>query len=284
MVDQNLSPIQKIPSKRLRNAIESLGKVFSELERAPDVVVVLGSGLAGFENRLGTDIRLPYADIGLPSPGVAGHRGELVIGRLYGRCVAVLCGRVHFYEGHEMETVIIPTQAMAFLGVPVLLLSNAAGATNPDFRPGDLMIISDHINLMGQNPLRGPNIDMLGPRFPDLTHAYDPALRQLLRDAGKELGLRLHEGVYLAVSGPSYETPAEIRAFRLLGADAVGMSTVPEVIAACHAGMRVAAVSCITNMGAGLSERTLTHEEVEVVGKSAGRALADLFEEVIRRL
>jgi purine-nucleoside phosphorylase len=247
----------------------------------PDVAVVLGSGLAGFENRLAADARLPYDEVGLPGPGVAGHRGELVLGGLRGRMVAVLSGRVHWYEGHDFAAVTAATRVLAAVGTPVLLLSNAAGALNPAFSPGDLMVLTDHVNLMGANPLRGPNADGLGPRFPDMTEAYDRGLRALLHEAGGRLGIPLREGVYVGLSGPSYETPAEIRAFRALGGDAVGMSTVPEVIAARHAGMRVGAVSCITNLGAGLSGRALSHDEVKEVGASVGRSLADLFEEVI---
>lgn len=250
----------------------------------PEVAVVLGSGLAGFERRLQDPQAYPYGRIGLPEPGVVGHRGELVLGTLRGRRVAVLSGRAHYYEGHDMPVVTAAVRALAVLGVRHLLLSNAAGAVNPSYRPGDLMVLRDHINFMGCNPLRGPNLEALGPRFPDMTVAYDADLRQSFRSAAERLSLRLHEGVYVAVSGPSYETPSEIRAFGVLGADAVGMSTVPEVIAARHAGMRVAAVSCITNMGAGLSGGLLDHDEVKAVGAAVGHNLSSLFEEVIADL
>ncbi len=250
----------------------------------PDVAVVLGSGLAGFEERVQDAVRIPYGRIGLPQATVEGHRGELVLGTLGGRNVAVLAGRVHYYEGHDMARVVAAVRVMAVLGARTLLLSNAAGAVNPDFRPGDLMVIRDHINLMGMNPLRGENPDGLGPRFPDMTDAYKPEIRALFHKAARSLGVGLREGVYLAVSGPSYETPAEIRAFRSLGADAVGMSTVPEVIAARHAGMWVGAVSCITNMAAGLSGGLLSHDEVQEVGARAGRTLHAIFESVIQKL
>lgn len=250
----------------------------------PDVAVVLGSGLSGFEERVQDPVRIPYGRIGLPQATVEGHRGEMVLGSLGGRKVAVLAGRVHYYEGHDMARVVTAVRVMAVLGARTLLVSNAAGALHPDFRPGDLMVIRDHINGMGANPLRGENAPGLGPRFPDMTDAYKPEIRSLFHKAARSLGVDLREGVYLAVSGPSYETPAEIRAFRALGADAVGMSTVPEVIAARHAGMWVGAVSCLTNMAAGLSGGLLSHDEVTEVGARAGRTLHALFESVIAKL
>jgi len=250
----------------------------------PDVAVILGSGLAGFETRLSDGINLPYKDVGLPQPSVEGHGGQLHIGRLRGHNVAVLSGRVHYYEGYDMETVIRASRVMAVLGVRTMLATNAAGGANPDFAPGDLMAICDHINLMGTNPLRGPNVAALGPRFPDMSTAYNPVLRQVFKAVASRLGQRLHEGVYLAVSGPSYETPAEIRAFRNMGADAIGMSTVPEVIASHHAGMTVGAISCITNLAAGLARQGLCHDEVKEVGAAAGGRLAALIEEVIGSL
>lgn len=256
----------------------------AERDWLPEVAVVLGSGLSGFERRVEPLATLPFGAVDLPEPTVPGHQGLLVLGSLRGRRVAVLAGRIHFYEGHDLGTACAAVRAMALLGTPFLLASNAAGGVNPGFLPGDLMVIRDHVNLMGANPLRGPNSDRLGPRFPDLTAAYDPELRGLFKAAAGRLGLPLHEGVYLAVSGPSYETPAEIRAFGALGADAVGMSTVPEVIAARHAGMRVGAVSVITNVAAGLGAGTLSHDEVKEVGASAGARLAALFETVLEAL
>jgi len=247
----------------------------------PEVAVVLGSGLAGFEHRLEASLALPFRELGLPEPTVAGHQGVLVVGRLAGRRVAVLSGRIHLYEGHDPDTACAAVRAMALIGTPWLLLSNAAGGLNPDFRVGDLMVIRDHVNLMGHNPLRGPHIEALGPRFPDMSRAYDPEGRRAFRQAAETLGLGLQEGVYLGVLGPSYETPAEIRAFRVLQADAVGMSTVPEVIAAHHAGMRVAGVSVITNLAAGIATQPLSHEEVKAVGVEAGRRLGDLFQQTL---
>jgi purine-nucleoside phosphorylase len=223
---------------------------------------VLGSGFGHVLQRLTNIARVPYSQLpGFPQPSVAGHAGELLIGKLGGTPVIVLNGRAHYYEGHAMAQVTIGVRTLAALGVKDVLLTNAAGGLNPKFRAGDLMLLTDHINLMGVNPLRGPAPDGL-PRFVDLTQAYDPALGGLLLQAAKATRLKLQRGVYLAVSGPSYETPAEIRAFARLGADAVGMSTVPETIVARQLGLRVAALSCITNLGAGLGPAPLSHEEV----------------------
>ncbi|MBM4395030.1 MAG: purine-nucleoside phosphorylase [Deltaproteobacteria bacterium] len=282
-----------IESERLRGegllapvveAGRKLVPVFERLGWVPDVAVVLGSGLSGFEDHVESAERIPYGDAGLPSPGVAGHSGQLVLGTIRGRRVAVLAGRVHGYEGHEMPVVTAAVRTLAACGVRDLLLSNAAGAANPDYVPGDLMVIRDHINFMGSNPLRGPNAEGLGPRFPDMTEPYDAGVRGLFHAAAARNGIRMREGVYLALSGPSYETPAEIRAFRIWGADAVGMSTVPEVIVGRHAGMRVGAVSCITNMAAGLSGGLLSHDEVKQVGAAVSRSLAAVFEDVIAAL
>lgn len=271
-------------ARRVGQTARRLIDAAGERRSMPDVAVILGSGLGGFERRVQDPIVCPYADVGLPAPSVAGHAGDLVMGFLRGRSIAVLAGRAHYYEGHDLESTVLATRAMAVLGVRFLLVSNAAGGLRPGFQPGDLMLLTDHVNMMGANPLRGPNLDALGPRFPDMTAAYDPDLRERFLSASRWLDLELHQGVYLAVSGPTYETPAEIRAFATLGADAVGMSTVPEVIAARHAGVRVAAVSCITNMAAGLSGGLLSHDEVKEVGTSAGRRLSDLFEQAIADL
>lgn len=250
----------------------------------PDVAIVLGSGLGGFEDRLSEQIRIPFSRVGLPQASVEGHRGEIVFGSFAGRNVAVLSGRVHYYEGYDMAKVVTAVRVMAVLGARTAIFSNAAGAINPDFRPGDLMVISDHINLMGVNPLRGENPAGLGPRFPDMTEVYKPQIRALFHKAAQAIGVTLREGVYLAVSGPSYETPAEIRAFKVLGADAVGMSTVPEVIAARHAGLWVGAISCITNMAAGLSGALLSHDEVKEVAARARSTLHEILGWVVGRL
>jgi purine-nucleoside phosphorylase len=228
----------------------------------PTLAIVLGSGFHHVLTELRVEKKIPYAKIpGFPKPTVSGHAGELYFGTLGETPVMVLSGRAHFYEGHPMERVTFAVRTLAAYGIRDLLLTNAAGGLNEKFRAGDFMRLADHINLMGANPLRGAAIPGL-PRFVDLTQTYDAGLSKLLRAAGNECKVTLQAGVYLAVSGPSYETPAEIRAFARLGADAVGMSTVPEAIVARQCGMNVAAVSCITNLAAGISRKNLSHAEV----------------------
>jgi purine-nucleoside phosphorylase len=225
--------------------------------------VILGSGLGDYAETVQDAVRIPFAEIPhFPASSVAGHAGVLVAGRLHGHAVALMQGRVHYYEGHSPDDVIFPARVLHGLGVKTLIVTNAAGGINPEFRPGDLMVIRDHINFMGFNPLRGKLAERFGPRFPDMSYAYHPELRALARGAAGELGIPVREGIYLGLSGPSYETPAEIRMFRGWGADAVGMSTVPEVIAANQMGMRVLGISCITNMAAGILDQPLTHQEV----------------------
>jgi purine-nucleoside phosphorylase len=228
----------------------------------PTLAIVLGSGFHHTLTELRVDKKIPYAKIpGFPKPTVSGHAGELYFGTLGGTPVIVLSGRAHFYEGHSMERVTFAVRVLAAFGIRDLLLTNAAGGLNKKFRAGDLMMLTDHINFMGANPLRGDAIPGL-PRFVDLTQTYDPRLRRILQATANERKLTLKAGVYLAISGPSYETPAEIRAFARLGADAVGMSTVPEAIVARQCGLNVAAVSCITNLAAGISKENLSHAEV----------------------
>jgi len=228
----------------------------------PTLAIVLGSGFHHVLTALRVDKKISYAKIpGFPKPTVSGHAGELYFGHLGKTPVIILSGRAHFYEGHEMERVTFATRTLAAFGITDLVLTNAAGGLNKNFRAGDFMVLTDHINFMGANPLRGAAIAGL-PRFVDLTEAYDKKLRELLFKAGKISKLKLQSGVYLAVSGPSYETPAEIRAFAKLGADAVGMSTVPEAIVARQCGLRVAGISCVTNLAAGISKENLSHGEV----------------------
>lgn len=245
------------------------------LRLRPSLALVLGSGFHGVADALRVEERIAYRDVpGFPPVGVSGHAGEFLLGTLGGTPVLMLSGRAHYYEGHSMETVTFSVRVLAALGITDLLLTNAAGGINRAFRPGDFMALKDHINLMGTNPLRGPAVSG-GPPFVDLSAAYDPELTGLLRPAAKVVGVHLREGVYLAVCGPSYETPAEVRAFARLGADAVGMSTVPEGIVARQCGLRVAAVSCITNRAAGLSQAPLSHAEVlETAGRATKRATA----------
>lgn len=235
---------------------------------APSVGVVLGSGLGAFADGLAELVKLPFGEIPhMPRSAVAGHAGNLCLGSLGAARVACLQGRVHVYEGHELDAVTFGVRLLALLGCKAVLLTNAAGGIQSGLVPGDLMLIVDHLNCMGKNPLVGPNDAALGPRFPDLTRAYDAELCDAARAAARDGGVQLREGVYAAMLGPSYETPAEIRMLRTLGADAVGMSTVPEVIALRHAGVRVGAISCITNLAAGISPTPLDHSEVEQIAR-----------------
>jgi purine-nucleoside phosphorylase len=261
-------------------ASEALLVLKAKAPFVPDLAIVLGSGLGALadsaEARAGLSI--PFTDLpGFPAPTVIGHDGRLIFCEFEGRKVVLQAGRFHFYEGHSMPLVVTPMRLYGRLGVGAVLLTNAAGALNPAFGVGDLMALTDHINLFGTNPLIGPNVEP-GPRFPDMTAIYDPAFRSQLKACAQELGQILHEGVYLGLTGPSYETPAEIRAFRVLGADAVGMSTVPEAIVARHEGMRVAGISCLCNMAAGILPQALTHQEV----LEAGAAAAGRFESLVR--
>jgi purine-nucleoside phosphorylase len=240
------------------------------------VAVVLGSGLGAFADALEQARGVPFTELpGFPKATVQGHKGRLVYGMSAGTPVLALQGRLHGYEGHDAATVAFPARVMGVLGARALVVTNAAGGTNPAFAPGDLMVITDHINLTSRNPLIGPNEDALGPRFPDLSRAYDARLARALAEAAQATSQTLRAGVYLQMNGPSYESPAEVRMARGLGADAVGMSTVPEVIVAAHMGLPVCGISCITNLAAGIAQHALTHEEVmEVARRVEGRFLA----------
>jgi purine-nucleoside phosphorylase len=240
----------------------------SRITLRPRIAVVLGSGLGDFAYKLENPSTVLYSDIpGWPRSTAIGHAGKLVVGAINGLPVAVLSGRVHVYEGYTAQQVVFGVRALARIGVDSLVLTNAAGGINPAYQPGQLVLIADHINLLGQNPLTGPNDEALGPRFPDMTEAYSKEFREFAHAAGKDIGLDLAEGVYAAVPGPSYETPAEIRYLRSIGADLVGMSTVPETIAANHMGMKVLGISCVTNLAAGVTGQKLDHEEVLKVGR-----------------
>jgi purine-nucleoside phosphorylase len=235
----------------------------ARLGTVPPVAIVLGSGLGAFAEALSDAIAIPYGDIvHWPAAAVVGHAGKLVAGRFNGRAVIALAGRAHLYEGHAPSVVTFPVRVLGRLGVKTIVLTNAAGGINTQFAQGALMVIDDHINLLGANPLIGPNDDRFGLRFPDMSEVYSRRLRALADESARAVNLRIEHGVYIAVPGPSYETPAEIRAFRALGADAVGMSTVPEAIAARHMGMDVLGISCISNMAAGILPQPLTAEEV----------------------
>ena len=229
----------------------------------PTIGLILGSGLGDFADTLKDRVVIPFTDIpNFPKPTVQGHVGAFVIGKCQGKTVVALQGRIHYYEGNPQSVITIPVRIMALLGVKRIVLTNACGGVNLNFVPGDLMLISDHINFSGANPLIGPNLAEFGPRFPDLSNVYTKDLRTKIMRMAEENGIALRQGVYAMYSGPNYETPAEIRMFRLLGADAVGMSTVPEAIVAAHAGIEVVGISCITNMAAGVLPQKLNHQEV----------------------
>ena len=250
-----------------------------------DVAVVLGSGLGDFADHLGGAFTIPYGEIPhWPASRVIGHAGKLVGGELAGRRVLALSGRVHAYEGHDLQTVTFAMRALGRLGVPRVILTNAAGGIAPKCARGALMVIDDHINLMGANPLVGPNDERFGLRFPDMTYVYSPKLRAIADETAAALGLVIQHGVYVAVLGPSYETPAEIRAFRALGADAVGMSTAPEAIAARHMGIEVLGISCITNAAAGVFPEPLHHAEVMETAQQVKGQFIALLEGIIGRL
>ena len=252
--------------------------------RAPHIAVVLGSGLGGFFDRLTDAFTCEYGEVPQwPATAVAGHAGRLGIGTLAGKTIAVLSGRVHLYEGHDMDRVVFATRVMARLGVKTIILTNAAGGINAAFGKGALMMIDDHINFLGRNPLSGPNEERFGTRFPDMSEVYSKRLRDIADGVATARGVPVEHGIYIAVPGPSYETPAEIRAFRTLGADAVGMSTVPEAIAARHMGLEVLGISCITNMAAGMLPETLSHEEVFEIANRVKDAFTALLEGIIER-
>lgn len=247
-----------------RTIDESLSYIASAInDNRPQIGLILGSGLGSLGDEVAQAIKLDYKDIPyFPVSTVEGHAGKLVVGKIEGKNVMACQGRFHYYEGYNLNEVTYPVRIMQALGIKTLIVTNAAGGINKSYNPGDIMVIEDHINLIGENPLRGKNEKELGPRFPDMTEAYDKGLRNLANRAANELDLTLQKGVYAGFSGPSYETPAEIRFLRTIGADAVGMSTVPEVIVANHANIKVLGLSCITNMASGVLDKKLTHDEV----------------------
>ncbi len=251
----------------------------------PKVGMVLGSGLGAYIETIESKVEIPYEEIPyFRETTVEGHSGRLIFGKVKGVNVAVLQGRLHAYEGYDMEEVVFPVRTLASLGAEYLILTNAAGGINLDYRQGDLVVIKDHINLMGKNPLVGPNIAEMGPRFPDMTQAYPQNLRELFHSTAKDLGFKVKEGVYCSVLGPTYETPAEINMFRTLGADMVGMSTVPESIAANHLGIKVGGISCITNMAAGIEEKELKHEEIKDEALKVMEKFSNLLAETIGKI
>ena len=264
---------------------KAVAHVRSRSRLQPQVGVILGSGLGNVVKSIDVDTEIPYADIpGAKASTVVGHQGKMILGRAGKVPVVVLSGRMHFYEGYDMREVTLLARVVGRLGIRKLVVTNAAGGVNTSFKPGDLMLISDHINLMGVNPLRGPNIEELGQRFSDMSEAYPESLRKLARDVARENGIMVQEGVYLALSGPTFETPAEIRAFRTLGADAVGMSTVPEVIVMSHMNIPVLGISCITNMAAGILKQKLGHEEVMETTARVEKEFTQLIAGVLTRM
>jgi purine-nucleoside phosphorylase len=276
------------------NAARAAEYIKSKYVGEVETAVVLGSGLGAFAEIVENAVRIPYEDIpGFARSTVEGHAGQLVLGEIDGIGVAVQQGRFHYYEGYDMQQVMLPVRSFGLMGIKRLILTNAAGSLNADMPPGSLMLINDHLNCLGVNPLRGPNDDRFGARFPDMSEVYDREFQEIAmteanaiaaerfadgRDA--ELTDLIHRGVYCALSGPTYETPAEIRMYRLLGADAVGMSTVPEAIAARHMGIRTLGISCITNLAAGMSEGGIDHSEV----MDTGARVAEVFGELLRRI
>jgi purine-nucleoside phosphorylase len=266
-------------------AAEAADAVRARIRGLPEAAIVLGSGLGAFAGELTGAVSMPYGELpNWPATGVIGHEGRLVVGQVRGRTIAALAGRCHLYEGHGMQTVTFAVRVLGLLGVKTLILTNAAGGVNTAFLQGALMVIDDHINLMGGNPLVGDNDDRFGPRFPDMTEVYSGRLRRIADEAGAALHLTLPHGVYVALLGPSYETPAEIRYLRTIGADAVGMSTVPEAIVARHMGIEVLGISCITNMAAGVLPGPLNHAEVMDTARRVRGQFIALVEGVIGRL
>ena len=264
---------------------ETVRYIRSKTSLSPEIGLVLGSGLGALADMLEGPCVIPYGEIPHFTVSTApGHQGRLVVGKLGGKTLLCMQGRFHYYEGYAMKQVTYPVRVMSALGIGTLVLTNASGGLNPDFSAGDLMLITDHINFMGVNPLHGPNEDEFGVRFPDMSRVYCRELGELAKAAAKDLGVTLREGVYVGFSGPSFETPAEIKMFQILGASAVGMSTVPEAIVASHCRMRVLGISCVANLASGILDVPLTGEEVIEVCNQAGREFARLLKEIIGRM
>jgi len=264
---------------------ETVDSIRARCRLRPVLGIILGSGLGAFADSFSDQTVIPFENLPhFPSSTVPGHSGNLIIGNIEGVPAAALQGRVHIYEGYSSAEAAFPARVLGALGIRQLIVTNAAGGINTSFNAGDLMLITDHINMMGTNPLIGPNIDELGPRFPDMSKAYDPGMREVAWDVARQQGIVLREGIYIGLSGPNYETPAEIRMCRALGADAVGMSTVPEVIVANHMGVRVLGISCITNMAAGILPGKLSHKEVVDATHRVSETFQSLLAGIIPRL
>ncbi|MFZ5814219.1 MAG: purine-nucleoside phosphorylase [Bacillota bacterium] len=272
-------------SDLLRQMEEARAAIVARGAGTPSIGLILGSGLGDLADQIENAVRIPYAEIPhFPVSTVEGHAGQLVIGSLMGRTVAAMQGRVHYYEGYTMQQVTFPVRVMRALGVKSLIVTCASGGLNPSFEAGDLMLIVDHINLMGEDPLRGPNLKELGPRFPAMVDAYTPELRRLALAVAEEQGIRLRQGVYSPISGPSYNTSAELRMLQRLGSDAVGMSTVPEVVVARHMGLQVLGIACITDMALPDAPVHLTHEQVMEVANRTKPRFQNLIKGVLQRL
>lgn len=266
-------------------AVTAAAYIQKRAAQSPKIGLVLGSGLGVLAEQMTRAVKIPYRDIpSFPISTVPGHAGQLVLGKLGGNDVVTMQGRFHYYEGYALSEVTFPVRVMHELGVETVIVTNAAGGINESFKSGDLMLIRDHINFTFRNPLIGRNEPEWGARFPDMSEAYDRSLRKLAREVASEQGIRLQEGVYAGVTGPSYETPAEIRMLRTLGGDAVGMSTVPEVIVARHMGMRVLGISCITNMAAGVLDQPLSHEEVMETAERVRGTFMTLVTEIVGKI
>jgi purine-nucleoside phosphorylase len=268
---------------KMEKARKAADVIKAKIKEMPEIGLVLGSGLGVLGDDVANPVKIDYRDIpGFPVSTVVGHAGRLVIGELEGRSVLVMQGRFHYYEGYSFEEVSFPVRVMKLLGIEKLLVTNAAGGINKAFLPADLMLINDHIKLFADSPLRGPNVDDVGPRFNDMSTAYPRQLREMAKEVARREGIDLREGVYAFMGGPSFETPAEIRMLRTLGADAVGMSTVPEVITAVHAGMQVLGISCISNMAAGILPQPLNHEEVIETGELVKEKFLSLVRGIVK--
>ena len=273
------------PSLEFLQAERAAKFILSKTKLRPKIALILGSGLGAFADEFESAAKIPYAKIPhFPRSTAIGHAGQLVLGKVGGIPVVGMQGRVHPYEGYSAKQVAFSARVFARMGVKALIVTNAAGGINLNYSEGALVALRDHINLQGTNPLIGPNEDRFGPRFPDMTRTYDPEFRRFAAEAGKNISLNLHEGVYLALAGPNYETPAEIHAFRTLGADLVGMSTVPEVLAARHSGIRVLGISCVTNMAAGITGKSLSAEEVFETGAKVKHQFIALLRAIIPRI
>ncbi len=265
---------------RYEKLMKCLEFVRTKTDFEPDIALILGSGLGDYAKNMEVICEIPYSEIpGFPVSTAPGHDGRFIFGTIAGKKLVCMKGRVHYYEGYDMSDVVLPTRLMKLLGAKILFLTNASGGMREDFKPGDFMLVRDHISIFARNPLLGPNIDELGVRFPDMSHVYDEELREKIKGAARELSIDLKEGVYVQLTGPSYESPAEIQLLRMLGADAVGMSTVVEAIAGNHMGFRICCISCVCNLAAGIADHELTGEEVI----EAGKAAAPVFEKLVTR-